>query len=101
MPTLTSKQKCLAIHLAGLAAAIAVIAAVYHLTRPPELVWWRSPLVHSTGRRVCVLQPLGWKLRDSYSDGETMTHYNLGPDQRSLPKWLEWLGSANESDANI
>ncbi len=45
--------------IAGL-AVIAAIAATYQLTRPPELVWWTSPPLVKTGRRVAFLVPGDW-----------------------------------------
>ena len=45
--------------IAGL-AVIAAIAASYHLTRPPELVWWTSPPIDERGHRVNALVPRGW-----------------------------------------
>src|SRR5262245_44054544 len=45
----------------SLPTAASVLALAYHLTRPPELVWWRSSPVFGT---VCVrcLVPTGWRL---------------------------------------
>src|SRR5437868_1883123 len=41
---------------------IAAIALTYRLTRPPELVWWTSPPIANTGRRVTIMIPRGWAL---------------------------------------
>jgi hypothetical protein len=60
MPTLPSKRKRLAFRLAGFAVGIAVIAVVYQLTRPPDLVWWRSSELPNTGKRARLLIPRGW-----------------------------------------
>src|SRR5947209_8701745 len=41
-------------------AAAAVLALAYHLTRPPELIWWRSPEFGNTGHKARLLIPGAW-----------------------------------------
>ena len=39
------------------------MATAYQLTRPPELVWWRSPEIGNSGRHTRILVPHGWELQ--------------------------------------
>ena len=41
-------------------AAVAVLVTAYRLTRPPELVWWRSDPIGEMQFRVRMLVPNGW-----------------------------------------
>ena len=56
-----SKRFRLGRRIAVVAVAVAVLGTTYRLTRPPELVWWRSPLLGRTGLHVRVLVPAGWE----------------------------------------
>src|SRR5258707_1130771 len=40
-----------------------VLGCAYWFTRPPELVWWRSPPIFDTQRRMRVLVPNGWRYK--------------------------------------
>jgi hypothetical protein len=91
----------LALRFAVLVVAVSALGVACSFTRPPELVWWRSPQIYSTGRRIRVLVPNGWSLHDSYPDGDTMTHYNIKPHERARPRWLEWFGLLQEEDSNL
>src|SRR2546427_8813403 len=57
-----SRGKRLALRFAALVAAVSGLGAAYWFTRPPELVWWRSPILDKSGRHVTVLIPNGWEL---------------------------------------
>ena len=78
-------------------AGVAVLALVYQLTRPPELVWWRSPLSPSSRARVSVLVPSGWQLAGPYRFSE-LDWYEFQPVDGMpsfLGRWipnLDWQG---------
>src|SRR5215468_3075678 len=44
----------------ALPAAAGVLALAYYLTRPSDLVWWRSPDLDGRGHRLFMLVPSGW-----------------------------------------
>src|ERR1051326_4943528 len=71
----SSRRKRLALRFAVLVAAVSVLGAAYWFTRPPELVWWRSPPIDKTGFHVCVLMPHNWTL-DWVSSAEQGLHRN-------------------------
>ena len=94
--------------IAGL-AVIAAIAATYHLTRPPELVWWTSPPIDERGHRVNALVPSGWG-----PGQEPLEGLNLGGASPEfllvapvthlaswMPSWLKDLIMAPEDDGKI
>src|SRR6266852_7048941 len=60
-----NRGKRLALRFAVLVAAVSALGAAYWFTRPPELVWWRSPDLHGSHHRLMVLIPNGWRLDDS------------------------------------
>src|SRR5437764_788438 len=84
---------------------LATIALTYRLTRPPELVWWTSPPLMGTHRRVTSLSPSGWDLKSRtgvpFGMGkQMMTMYELVPvDRRS--KLLQRLLPRNEDAASL
>jgi hypothetical protein len=56
-----NRRKRLALRFAVLVVAVSALGAAYRFTRPPELVWWRSPEIGHSGRRVSTLIPGGWR----------------------------------------
>jgi hypothetical protein len=56
-----NRRKGLTPRFAVLVAAVSALGAAYWFTRPPELVWWRSPPVRGVQYRVRALVPLGWE----------------------------------------
>src|SRR5258708_7764904 len=56
-----NRRRRLALRFAVLVVAVSVLGAAYSLTRPPELVWWRSPEIRKSGKHVYVLVPWGWE----------------------------------------
>jgi hypothetical protein len=100
-----NRRKRLALRFAVLVAAVSVLGAAYWFTRPPELVWWRSPEIGKTGRHVKMLIPGGWELNTAESDlslengSEWMADYSILPRdkrpellRRILPRALEKAG---------
>ena len=55
-----------ALRFAALVVAVSALGAAYWFTRPPELVWWRSPPIGKTAMRVCALVPKGWEVRTQF-----------------------------------
>src|SRR6266852_4708744 len=55
-----NRRKRLALRFAVLVAAVSALGSAYWFTRPPELVWWRSPEIDKSGRRARVLVPNTW-----------------------------------------
>src|SRR5882724_4971573 len=80
-----NRRKRFALRFAALAVAVAALGAAYWFTRPPELVWWRSPAFGKRGSRVRVLVPSGWELdpRDE-SKAHTVEYEFLPKDSRPL-----------------
>jgi hypothetical protein len=62
-----NRRKRAGLWIAGL-AIIAAIGATYRPTRPPELVWWTTPVIADTRRHVRVLIPRGWTMEDRTAD---------------------------------
>lgn len=95
-----NRRKRLALRFAALVAAVSVLGAAYWLTRPPELVWWRSPPLSNTGRnRISVLVPTGWDFTLSSYDGGS-GWYEVEPvDQR--PRLLSRLFPHAREKADI
>ncbi len=54
------RRKLLALRFAVLIVAASVLGAAYWFTRPPELVWWRSPQIGNSRRHFQILIPQGW-----------------------------------------
>src|SRR5262245_46331700 len=52
-------------------AAAAILALLYYLTRPPELVWWRSPALDQAGHFAKVLIRRGWENDQMFADANT------------------------------
>src|SRR5258706_11042413 len=54
------RRKRLALRFAVLVVAASALGTAYWFTRPPELVWWRSPQIGESELHVRVLVPEGW-----------------------------------------
>jgi hypothetical protein len=65
-----NRRKRLALRFAALVVAVSALGAAYWFTRPPELVWWRSPEIGNSGRHVRLLIPNGWESELPLSKGE-------------------------------
>jgi hypothetical protein len=78
-------RKRLVLRFAVLVAAVSVLGAAYWFTRPPELVWWRSPYVGTSTRYVRTLIPTGWEVNGVKSDpsrrksGGQSSYYTMVP----------------------
>src|SRR5947208_14806305 len=51
----------LALRFVLVVAAVSVLGSAYWFTRPPEMIWWRSPEIGKTGLYVHLLIPSGWE----------------------------------------
>src|SRR5258707_9719425 len=85
----------LALRFAALVAAVSALGTAYWFTRPPELVWWRSPEIAETGWHYRALMPCGWEETPPLSTGHT-DMWNcraifLPVDRR--PKFIRWIFS--------
>lgn len=82
------------LRLAAFALAGSALFAAYWFTRPPELVWWRSPAIGSPGRHIRVLAPPEWEMVPiaNITPKPTMlaAAYRLSPADRA-PIFLRWL----------
>ncbi len=90
--------------IAGL-AVIAAIAATYHLPRPPELVWWTSPAIGNSGRRLRMLIPNGWEAGRSYLVEDPRDHwtasYGILPAPDRLPKLIRLVLRRNRQEGYL
>ncbi len=82
-----NRRKRLALRFAVLVAAVSLLGAAYWFTRPPELVWWRSPRVGKIGFRVKTPIPSGWELSpdgggQTVNDRDWSATYLLKPVDR-------------------
>src|SRR5262249_28656387 len=82
----------------ALPAAAAVLALVYYLTRPPELVWWRSPPLSGTSHRIKILTPRGWGLTSSLYSGQEWPFAIEPKDSRPGP--IRWLFPYHPEDGH-
>src|SRR5258707_4280831 len=77
------RRKRLVLRFAVLVAAVSALGASYWFTRPPELVWWRSPEIGKTGLRVRVLIPTNWHMNvpliSELRKGEGGANYSMSP----------------------
>src|SRR5258706_4128855 len=55
-----NRRRRLVLRFAALVAAVSALGAAYWFTRPPELVWWRSPAFGANARHIRLLVPRGW-----------------------------------------
>src|SRR5437870_417234 len=93
-----NRRRRAGIWITGL-AVIAAIAATYHLTRPPELVWWTSPPIPGTAMHVHLRVPYDWEqVNLGWSPGINV--FELQPTDRR-PRYLRWLTRRPESPAFI
>ena len=67
-----NRRKRLALRFAVLAAAVSVLDVAYWFTRPPELVWWRSPPLGIHGTRVRLLIPGTWDVEQPMHGGDML-----------------------------
>jgi hypothetical protein len=99
----TNRRKRLALRFVGPVVAVSVLGAAYWFMRSPELVWWRSPAVDITGRKVRMLIPEGWKptfariKMDGKSDFENGARFHFEPS--AGPRWMKWLARPKERQA--
>src|SRR5690349_13712974 len=62
------------------------------LTRPPTLVWWTSPPIGNSSKRLNVLTPSYWaqgRFSSRVYDGHSV-YYEFEPVDR-MPRLLRWL----------
>jgi hypothetical protein len=71
-----NRRMRLTLRFTALVLGVSALGAVYWFTRPPELVWWRSPVIGDGGRRLFALIPNGWGL-DLYGVGEQVSNNGL------------------------
>src|SRR5258706_15570769 len=64
-----NRRKRLALRFVMVVVAESALGTVYWFTRPPELVWWRSPDIDNTGHHAVLLVPRGWKLEEPVDVG--------------------------------
>src|SRR5262249_40961437 len=75
--------------------AAATLAIAYRLTRPSELVWWRSEPIRGFGHPVKMLVPSGWEVVAYMPPftAQEMEHSGYAmlvpPDCR--PRFIRWL----------
>ena len=97
-----NRRKRLALRFAVLVAAISALGATYWFTRPPELVWWRSPAIRETNHYLRVLIPNGWKaswerVLDS-APGEDWLYTARFTPVDSRPNWLNRMFPVRSED---
>src|SRR5437016_11833829 len=67
---------------------VVVIALTYRLTRPPELVWCKSPQLGEPHLRARLLVPNDWRIDIEQTSTDSVT-FVAAPEQ--APAWLTWL----------
>jgi hypothetical protein len=55
-----NRRKHIAVRFAILVVAVSALCAAYWFTRPPELVWWTSPPIGNTRKRLTIRIPYSW-----------------------------------------
>jgi hypothetical protein len=100
-----NRRKRLALRFAVVVVAVAALGAAYWFTRPPELVWWRSPPLFGTGHKARLLIPGGWKINPKMTvtmtlNGERLNTFWLFPTDRR-PRLLQRLFPAGEPRASL
>src|SRR5262249_29678225 len=93
LPKPTRRRKWL--RWLALPAAAVILALAYYLTRPPELVWWRSPLPGNTALRVKFRYPSSWLVQKSSpkqpaEDAQFAAEFVVAPDY-ALPEVIRWF----------
>jgi hypothetical protein len=101
----SNRWKRFVLRFAVLVAAACVLGAAYWFTRPPELVWWRSPDIAETSKHVRVLIPSGWEANWPLipkSDGarDYSVLYQICPVDRRPSVLRSILGEQTESGKN-
>ena len=96
-------RRRLALRLLVAIVAISALGAAYWFTRPPELVWWKSPAIGKSKRHVRVLIPRGWNLippDDYFGDTKSnpLLNYNLVPSD-DRPKLLGMILPYDDEEA--
>src|SRR6266849_1207673 len=74
-----NRRKRLALRFAVLVVAVSTLGAAYWFTRPPELVWWRSPGIGKTGLHLRCLVPLHWQRVSRDRMGQNFAIFNFVP----------------------
>jgi hypothetical protein len=93
-------RRRLALRFAVLVVAVSALGAAYWLMRPPELVWWRSPELGSSGRHVRLLLPAGWELRPAVESDPICPSFSFMAVDR-LPAWIKWIGPIKKEDTEL
>jgi hypothetical protein len=86
-PPKPNRARLLARHYIPLVVIVAAICLAFRTTRPPALVWWRSPEIGKNGPRLRVLIPNGWGLKPKLPLGVWEAGYELVPTD-SRPRFL-------------
>ena len=89
----------------ALPATAVLLAAVYQLTRPPELVWWASPPIGKTRLHVRALIPSGWKMESPrpatrFAYHVSLNYYDFSPADRR-PRFIRWMFPQSPEDAEV
>jgi hypothetical protein len=89
----------------GIAAVLGVslvFGMVIWLTRPPALVWWTSPPIGNTGRRMRALVPIDWERADQGLAVPPLgaERYYFRPVDR-IPKVLRWIFPYRQERAQL
>lgn len=100
-----NRRRRLALRLAALVAAVSVLGAAYWFTRPPELVWWRSPPLGKTRIEVSALVPRGWLLFPVVTRppelGAGLNDFVFTPGKDLRPRLLQRLFPIRTEDAYL
>jgi hypothetical protein len=99
----------MALRFAVIVAGVSALGAAYWFTRPPELVWWRSPKLALNGPHIRLLVPAGWTADDSDlkpgPSGRTILDatkvVTIEPPKRGGVRWLRWMLPAPEEYAKV
>lgn len=85
--------------LAAFALAGSALFAAYWFTRPPALVWWKSPALMATQRSLRLQLPGGWRFEPTQSgNAQRFSLFVFMPVDRR-PRLLKWLLPAHEEPA--
>jgi hypothetical protein len=90
-----NRGKRLALRYAGIVVAVSALGAAYWFTRPPELVWWRSPRIGEDSRHLRFKIPAGWEWDKSQSGFLKQTGDQQEVIYTFVPNdtWPNWLRS--------
>jgi hypothetical protein len=99
-----NRRRRLALRFAAFVVAASALGATYWFTRPPELVWWRSPPIGSASRRVQVLIPNGWDgvraSRERWQRNNWTTQYAIFAVDR-MPGFLRRIFPRKTEEASL